>query len=277
MSPERALSKALRNSRIVKMLRAGQSSFSLETCIKISLYRWAEGAYIFIDKPQPKVLESQVRSLYSGRRGQVLMALLLQPGTWFRTRELADHAQVSPATASQVLTELERFDWMEVEGRGPNKHRRLSAPGALLDGWAGRIGYGRPASIRRFFVRDLRGDDLVDRAAQVLDAAGVEYALTHEAAAQRYSPFLSSISQARFRMRPGPQADEAIGALQARQVNEGANFLVLDSLAGADLMFRASVDRVWLANPVQVYFDLLRSEGRSKEMAEHLRKERIGF
>ena len=42
------------------------------------------------------------------------------------------------------------------------------------------------------------------------------------------------------------------------------------------------VTRVWVepgdwVRPGQVYLDLLRGEGRSKEMAEHLRKERIGF
>jgi hypothetical protein len=32
-----------------------------------------------------------------------------------------------------------------------------------------------------------------------------------------------------------------------------------------------------LASPIQVYLDLLRGEGRAKEMADHLRQEQIGF
>jgi hypothetical protein len=32
-----------------------------------------------------------------------------------------------------------------------------------------------------------------------------------------------------------------------------------------------------LANPIIVYLDLLQSDGRAKEMAEHLRGERIHF
>ena len=44
-----------------------------------------------------------------------------------------------------------------------------------------------------------------------------------------------------------------------------------------DLLFRERVGGVWLASPIQVYLDLLRGEGRAKEMAEHLRRERIGF
>lgn len=242
-----------------------------------SLYLPAEGAYIFIDKPQPKALETHVRSLYSGRRGQVLQALLLEPESWFKTRPLADHAKVSAATASQVLTELERFDWVEVQGKGPNKQRRLSQPGALLDAWVSRIGNGRPEPTRRFFVPGLKGEALVDQAAQAFEGAGVAYAVTHEAAAQRYAPFLSSISQVRFRLKSGLEAMAALGDLQARPVTEGANLLVIDSVDGGDLLFRSQVNGVWLANRVQVYFDLLRGEGRSKEMAAHLRKEWIGF
>jgi len=44
-----------------------------------------------------------------------------------------------------------------------------------------------------------------------------------------------------------------------------------------ELLFRERISDAWLASPVQVYLDLLRGEGRAKEMAEHLRKERLGF
>jgi hypothetical protein len=242
-----------------------------------SLFLPAPGAYVFIDKPQPKAMESQVRSLYSGRRGQVLQALLLEPSRWFKTRSLAEHAQVSVGTASQVLTELERFDWMSVEGKGPNKQRQLKDPGALLDAWASQIVSARPDPVRRFFVAETRGEALATRAARAFEEAGAHHALTQEAAAQRYSPFLSSISQIRFRVRKGQEAEAALRMLQARPVSEGANLLVVDSADGGDLLFRSRVDGVWLANLVQVYLDLLRGEGRSKEMAAHMRKERIGF
>jgi len=37
------------------------------------------------------------------------------------------------------------------------------------------------------------------------------------------------------------------------------------------------VDGLWLASPIHTYLDLVRAEGRAKELAEHLRRERIGF
>ena len=53
--------------------------------------------------------------------------------------------------------------------------------------------------------------------------------------------------------------------------------VLIDVESPGELLFRERVGEVWLASPVQVYLDLVRGEGRSKELAEHLRRERIGF
>jgi len=42
-----------------------------------SLYLPAPGAYLYIDKPPPKTLAKSIRALFSGRRAQVLHALLV--------------------------------------------------------------------------------------------------------------------------------------------------------------------------------------------------------
>jgi hypothetical protein len=68
-----------------------------------------------------------------------------------------------------------------------------------------------------------------------------------------------------------------MAVLEARVVNEGANLGVIESRSMGELLFRQKIEGVWVASPIQVYLDLLRSEGRAKEMAEHLRRERIGF
>lgn len=242
-----------------------------------SLYLPAPGAYIYIDKPPPKALAKSVRSLFSGRRAQVLHALLIHHQDWFGVKELAQQAMVSPATASQVLTELERFDWLVSRGQGPSKERHLREPAALLDAWVKQIASIRPSNLRRYYVPAAKADTLLERVGEVFDAHDAGYAISHEAAAQRYAPFLSSVSQVRTRLLIGANADAAIADLGARVVNEGANLAIIEAKSPGELLFREQVGGIWLASPVQVYLDLLRGEGRSKEMAEHLRKERIGF
>ena len=242
-----------------------------------SLYLPAPGAYLYIDRPQPNTLAKAVRSLYSGRSAQVVHALLVQHQDWFGVKELAHQAMVSPATASQVLTELERFDWLTSRGQGPGKERHLREPAALLDGWVKQLASTRSLNLRRYYVPTIKADAMLQRVGEVFDAHDAGYAVSHEAAAQRYAPFLTSVSQVRIRMLIGENADGAIADLGARVVNEGANLVIIEAKSPGELLFREQIGGIWLASPVQVYLDLLRGEGRSKEMAEHLRKERIGF
>lgn len=242
-----------------------------------SLYLPAPGAYVYIDKPAPKILTKSLRTLFTGRRSQVLHALLAQYPSWFGVNELAEQAMVSPATASQVLTELERFDWLEARGQGPSKQRHLSEPGALLDEWVRQLATSPAPSLRRYFVPGTTTNSLLAKIAQVFEAHAANYAVSHEAAAQLHAPFLSSISQVRARVLPGDQAERALQELNARAVTEGANLVLIEAASPGDLLFRERISDLWLASPIQIYFDLLRGEGRSKEMAEHFRKERIGF
>ena len=242
-----------------------------------SLYLPAPGAYLYIDKPPSKSQVKSVRSLFSGRRAQVLHALLVHHGDWFGVKDLAERALVSPATASLVLTELERYDWLVSRGQGPSKERHLSEPSALLDAWVKQLASIRLPDLHRYYVPAMKADKLLEHVGQVFAGHEVEYAISYEAAAQHYAPFLSSVSQIRLRLLVGSSADDAISELGARVVNEGANLVVIEARSPGELLFREQVRSIWLASPIQVYLDLLGSEGRAKEMAEHLRKERIGF
>ena len=242
-----------------------------------SLFLPAGNIYIYVDKPPPRSLSKSIRSVFSGRRAQVLHAVLMRNRGWFGVKEIANQARVSPATASQVLTELEKFDWVVSRGQGPGKERQLQEPGALLDAWVNQLTLMRPLSMRRYFVPPARAEGLVERLAEVCVASKAEYALTHEAAGQRYAPFLSAVSQVRCRLLGGPAGDGALDALNVRSVDQGANLAVIEVKSPGELLFRELVNGVWLASAVQVYLDLMRSEGRAREMAKHLRYERIGF
>ena len=242
-----------------------------------SLFLPAGNIYVYVDKPPPKSLSKIIRSVFSGRRAQVLHAVLMRNQEWFGVKEIANQARVSPATTSQVLAELEKFDWVVSRGQGPGKERHLQEPGALLDAWVNQLTLMRPPSMQRYFVPSTRAEGLVEKFAEVCAASKAEYAITHEAAGQRYAPFLSSVSQVRCRLLGGHAADGALGALDARSVDQGANLAVIEVKSPGELLFREFVNGIWLASTVQVYLDLLRSEGRAREMAEHLRHERIGF
>jgi DNA-binding transcriptional ArsR family regulator len=242
-----------------------------------SLFIPASGAYIYIEKPPPKIISKSIRAIFRGTRAQVLHALLHERDEWLSVRRLSEIAGVSPATASQTLTALERFDWLASRGKGPSKERRLAEPAALLDEWKKQVLAASQTRTRRLYVPGIQFDALISKLASVCEANRVEYALTQEAAAQIYAPFLSAISRVSCRLATGPQGNVVIHQLDARVVTEGANLLVLDSPSKAEFLFKERVGSAWLASPIQVYLDLLEAGGRSREMADHLRREKIGF
>jgi hypothetical protein len=162
-------------------------------------------------------------------------------------------------------------------GQGPNKERHLSEPTALLDAWVKQLTSMRAPALRRYYVPAMNGNTLLKQVAEVFARHEVEYAIGFEAAAQCYAPFLSSVSQVRARLMVGIAATAAIGELGARVVTEGANLAMIEAKSPGELLYREHVDGIWLASPIQVYLDLLQGDGRAKEMAEHLRKEKIGF
>lgn len=214
---------------------------------------------------------------FTGRRAQVIHALLLHPREWLTGKDLAERAQVSTATVSQVMTELERLEFISLNEPGPHKGRQVREPGRLLDQWAKYVTPLKTPALRRYFLPALRAEQLLEGVAREFATHNVSYAVSFEAAAQAYAPFLSSISQVKCRAMPGAALESGLAALSARVVEEGVNFSVLETKSASDLLFREQLEGSWLASPIQVYLDLLRSEGRAKELAQHLRRERIRF
>jgi hypothetical protein len=242
-----------------------------------SLYLPGDGFYVLLDRPPSKAASRSSRALFLGRRSQVVHALLKNPKQWLSVSELAEKAFASSATASQVLTLLGRHDWVSSRGSGPNKERMLIDPRGLLDAWVKQTAALPMPLVRRFYVPSLKPEEVITRIDEVCSSRGAAYAITQEWAAQIYSPFLSNIAQVRFRLPADQPIGEIASQLNAREVQEGSNLGIIESKSSGDFLFRERERGVWLASPILVYLDLLQGDGRAKEMANHLRQERIKF
>jgi hypothetical protein len=242
-----------------------------------SIFLADDRLYVLRDKPASKKANRLERSLFTGRRIQVLLGLFQEPKSWHQVQDLSDKTFVSTATVSQVLLELERREWVAVQGTGPRKERRLERPSELLDAWAKNVSDSPKPKLRRFYVPSLKGEELMNKINQLCESHHIAYAIAGEWAAQIYSPFLSSISQVRLRIPDDQPLSLLTSELKAKEVNEGSNFAVVQSPSYGDFLFREQQRGIWLANPILVYLDLLQGDGRAKEMAEHLRRERIQF
>jgi DNA-binding transcriptional ArsR family regulator len=240
-----------------------------------SLYLPARGAFVFIEKPAIKAEERKVGIIFKGRRALVLHAAWEHRHQWLGVNQIAEVAKVAPATASETLMALERHGWVDSRGAGPSKERRLLDPRGLLDAWTEYRRIAPPQTLRKYFVPESRVEALMTGLDRACKDNRVLYAITGEAAAQSYAPYLSSISQVRCRMMAGAPADAALRALDARPVKEGWNLGIMDTEAEGEFSFRQRGESAWLASPLQVYLDLLEGPGRSPEMAAHLREQRL--
>lgn len=240
-----------------------------------TLYIPSRSTFVYIDRPVPAKSTKALGSIFQGQRARVVQAVFARHPAWISVKQIAEDAQVSPATASDTLRDMERREWVEVEGSGPSKLRRLCAPGPVLDAWATFLANQKPLNVKRYYVSCADTEELARKLARVCREVDAPYAVTAEAAAQVYAPYLSSVSQLRCRIAPGPSHDLALEMLQARPVAEGWNLGVIETKARGDVIAGEHIDDVALAPPLQVYLDLLQGSGRAKEMAAHLRKERL--
>lgn len=240
-----------------------------------SLYIGVGDTFVLIDKPKSKRAKRKDVNVFKGTRAQVLHALFARYGQWASGAEIADEAGVSTATVSQTLKDLERRDWLQVKGEGPAKRRRLFRPDALLDAWRDSI-LARPATKRsRYYVPRMKPEDMIHKIQSENDYDDYDLEITGQFAAQSYAPFLTNVSDLAVRVRDKRSREWLLVVLGAREVSEGANLTVIDANTNKLSCGMSDDDDRLVASPLQVYLDLLEDHGRSKEMAEHLRSQKL--
>lgn len=240
-----------------------------------SLYIKAEDMLVLIEKPKSKRAKRRDVNVFRGARAQVLHALFTRPRQWVTGIETARDAGVSPATVSQTFKNLERRDWLDVKGYGPAKRRRLAQPDAVLDAWRDSIVMRPKVRRNRYYVPRMKPEEMARQIREEAPDANIDLELTGQFAAQFYTPFLSSVSVLTVRVRGKRACKLLLSILGAREVSEGAN-LVLINTSQSKLSRRRDVgEEQLLATPLQVYLDLFEDYGRSKELAEHLRSQKL--
>ncbi|MCW2318851.1 hypothetical protein M2322_004420 [Rhodoblastus acidophilus] len=240
-----------------------------------SLFIPAKGLYVLVDRPASRKHTRSLSNLFVGRRAQVLHAVWLFGRDWFGVHQVAERAGVSPATTSETLIGIERREWVEVRGSGPSKERCLINPRALLDAWSAHQASVKPKAARHFYVRSTTPPDLQRQIDHACEAHGVPYEFADITAGQVHTPYLSSVSQVFCRMPAGGDMQAILASIDARPVREGWNLGVHEIPLDSELRFRQRVNDLWVADPLQAYLDLLQAGGRAKELAQHLRAEKL--
>ncbi|OLS60051.1 type IV toxin-antitoxin system AbiEi family antitoxin [Pseudomonas putida] len=221
-------------------------------------------------KPKARAAPREV-ALFRGAREMVVHALLQSRGDWFHGLDIVELSSTSGYSVSTVLQALERLEWVESQGQGRHRLRRLSRPGELLDAWARDWAQRKQDKTRwYFFCEDPR--QLADKLGARMAASKSPLAFTGAIAANRLSPLLTHVDVAELvAPRDVREMAEAIGLKPAEK---GANVVLIER-AGATQLFQdySPTQRTWSTSPFIQYLDLLDGRGRNAELAAQLRSE----
>ncbi|CAL4869996.1 hypothetical protein MMA231_04294 (plasmid) [Asticcacaulis sp. MM231] len=238
-----------------------------------SLFLPTEEAYILIDRPTTKKQEKVIGSVFYGRRSEVLEALWERGRAWSSVKAIAERINAAPSLVSSTLQELERHDWIETQGNGPAKERRLTDWNGLLDAWTDHEQRRKPAATTKYFVPRLKAQAIPAALDSALAERRIDYEITGEFAGNVHAALFSSVSVIRARISAGQLAEAALEAIDARPVNEGFNLLSINE--SVELPFRRRIGELWIASPLRTYLDLLNTGGRGKDAAKMLREQKL--
>jgi len=210
-----------------------------------------------------------------GKAGLVVQALLIEPDLDWGVSFLAESSGVSVGLAHNVLARLEREGIAVSEGRGPQRVRRVVAPGALLDLWAEEN--DDRSNRTTVFVLARSSEQLAKRTAELLGRAGIEYSLTGPAAAALVAPLVTSVPTVRFWVSRADPTERVLNEIGAERVDSGFNLTLDTSKDDVALRFPTTHAGMNIVNPFRLYVELLTDPQRGLEQANHLREEVIGW
>ncbi len=213
-----------------------------------------------------------LRSLFAPRATRVIRVLLEEAARAWRLEELAKAAGVSLGHSHNVVKRLEDLRWVERDG---NQRITLGKPADLLDAWADSYTY-RVNEIASYAAPERVSRRLIAEVARAATGESRRYAFTLAsglslvvAASQRLAAIHCYVEG-----DPAPLA-RALGLRPAAEA-DGSVHLLAPYDPG---VFDGALEKGGLkvAGLPQLYVDLLHYERRGRELAEHLRREAMGY
>lgn len=212
-----------------------------------------------------------LRSLFAPRATRVVRVLLSEPTRAWRLEELAKAAGVSLGHAHNVVKRLTDLAWVE---RDDSQRIRLMKPADLVEAWCESYTY-RENEITSYVVPEKITRRFMAEIARVATSLGRPYAFTLNAGLSLVAPHLRLPAiHCYLEGDPGPVAS-ALGLRPATET-DGALHLLAPYDPG---VFYGVLEKSGLkvTSLPQLYADLVGYEKRGRELADHLRREAMGY
>lgn len=206
---------------------------------------------------------------------RAVQAMLGRADSTWTVRRLAIEADLSVGQAHQILAILQQADLVRTEGAGAKASQRVLDRGRLLD-WLAQQPAARRSPLQwATHVYGRNGREVLTHAAQGLERAHCEYAVTGMAAAVLVG--LGPTDLATVHVWVDPKRDLASVAADAgmKRTPRGANVVLWSDADRSGEPAPEPIDGTAVAQDTRVYLDLL-GLPRGPEVAETYRRVRLG-
>lgn len=230
---------------------------------------WISFDSIFLsqeNKPNKYPVETSLSNVYAPKSERVLRVLLTYPNQVWKTKDLAEEADISLGMITHIRRRLEEEEWVEKHNVGFN----LSNPEALLKDWAEN--YDFQGHERHDFYTMSTLIEAESRVSKICEEANIKSALTGFSAANRLAPMVKGQKSIIFVSRDVVEIGKEV---DFKPVDTGANISLIKPYDSGVFWDRGKYQDVQIATPIQVYLDLQQMRGRGEEAAEFLFKEVI--
>jgi hypothetical protein len=225
---------------------------------------WISFDSIFLSQenmPNKYPVETSLSNLYAPKSERVLRVLLTNPYKVWKTKALAEEADISLGMITHIRRRLEEEEWVEKHDVGFN----LSNPTALLEDWVENYDFGKHERHDYYTMSPLI--EAESRLCKICEEANINSALTGFAAANRLAPMVKGQKSIIF---VSGDIVEIGKDVNFKPVNTGANISLIKPYDQGVFWNRAQIKDVQIATPIQIYLDLKQMRGRGEEAAEFL-------
>jgi hypothetical protein len=228
-----------------------------------------EGLRVWVQgRPNELRTAGRPSSPFAPKSARVSRMLLLEPGRWWRQKDLVVATQLDDGNVSRVVRRLDEEALLERRDR----ELRPRDPDLLLDAWAQEYRFDRHDAIAGHISGS--GIEVARSLAENLAKRQVDHAFTGLPAAWAIDRF------ARFRLTTvyvdGDPRD-VVEQLDIREGPKGANVQILGPDDAGVLAGEQDRDGMRCVSTVQIYLDLLHLPERAAEAAQHLRDHRLDW
>lgn len=225
---------------------------------------WISFDSIFLSQenmPNKYPVETSLSNLYAPKSERVLRVLLTNPYKVWKTKALAEEADISLGMITHIRRRLEEEEWVEKHDVGFN----LSNPTALLEDWVENYDFNEHERHDYYTMSPLI--EAESSVSKICEEANINSALTGFTAANRLAPLVKGQKSIIFVSRDIVEIGKE---LNFKPVNTGANISLIKPYDQGVFWNRAQIKDVQIATPIQVYLDLKQMRGRGEEAAEFL-------